>query len=746
MKVIRDILRWIVIGSVFLLPIVPFIVANSLFFPYITGKNFTFRFIVELMGGAWLALMLVWPAYRPRRSLVLAAYAFFVIVIGIADLHGAYPFKSIWSNFERMEGWVTLAHLLLYVLAATAVLTTENIWRRLFQVSLFASILLAIHGFMQFFCLVALDQGGTCGLGSRIDSTFGNPIYLAAYLLFHIFLAALLWTQMHRVRSVGTRFWPAFFYASVITIDTIALFLTGTRGTMLGLLGGAFLTLILLSIAPGERRLRRITAGAFVVLCLAGGTLFLARDTAFVNKVGFLGRLASISLSDSTTKARLINMSIAWQGVKERPLLGWGQENFALVFDKYYDPRMYAQEQWFDRVHDSIFDWWIAGGTLGLLAFLSVFALMLWILWRPFFGWSGEDAFTHVEKSILTGLLAGYFFHNLTVFDNLTSSILFVTLLGYVIFREINATKAAPIVEMTIMPEAAAWFVAPAAMLLAFASMFSINGSALAANKALIAALQGQPGGVQQNLNLFKQALSYNSFGTQEIREQLAQVTPQLLASNQVANNLKQQFVDLTVSELDKQSAASPLDARAPLFAGGVLDSAGLYKQAAEYYAKGLANSPKKQSILYQLGQNALAQGDTKQAVQYFADAYKLDTENVSAQIYYASVLIRVGQDSEADAVLQPLIATGQAAAPSIATAYASRGLYSKMIPIWQASVKVNPHVLTNVYTLAGAYYGLGDRASALSVLEQGRKDNPSAGAQIDEFEQQIKDGTLKLQ
>src|SRR3989338_11362526 len=97
-------LRWIVIGGIFLLLFVPLIVAQSLFFPYITGKNFAFRIIVEIMTGAWLALMLTRAEYRPRRSWILGALVIFTAVIAAADLFGAYPFKSFWSNYDRMDG------------------------------------------------------------------------------------------------------------------------------------------------------------------------------------------------------------------------------------------------------------------------------------------------------------------------------------------------------------------------------------------------------------------------------------------------------------------------------------------------------------------------------------------------------------------------------------------------------------------------------------------------------------------
>ena len=102
---------------------------------------------------------------------------------------------------------------------------------------------------------------------------------------------------------------------------------------------------------------------------------------------------------------------MAIKGFKERPILGWGQENFNIVFNKHYNPLM-DQEQWFDRTHNIILDWLIAAGILGALSYLSLFVAVLVLIWR-------RGTFTFVEKSILTGLFAAYFFHNMFVFDNL---------------------------------------------------------------------------------------------------------------------------------------------------------------------------------------------------------------------------------------------------------------------------------------------------------------------------------------
>ena len=435
--VIEKALRWVVISGVFALPFIILIVAQSMFFPFITGKNFTFRIIVEIIAGAWLALALVYPTYRPRRSWILGAFAIFVLIMAIADAQGAYPFKSFWSNYERMDGWVTLIHVLAYLVVASCVINSEKIWRLLFQVSLGVSVFVGIYGLLQIVGYTALGQGGGAGLTGRIDGTFGNPIYLAIYMLFHIAIAALLWLQMWNVRLPGKRTWSSLAYGGIILLDTATLLLSGTRGTMLGLIGGALIAVLLYAYFDGTKKIRTIAVALLVGVVVFGGVLKLAKDTPVVQSVGFLQRLATISLNDSTTKSRLLNMGMAWQGVKERPIFGWGQENYALVFDKYYDPRMYGQEQWFDRVHDVIFDWWVAGGTLGLLAYLSIFMAAFYTLWRTI-------NFSVAEKSLFTGLIIGYFVHNIFVFDNVSSWILFGTILAYIVWRAGGDKKNKP--------------------------------------------------------------------------------------------------------------------------------------------------------------------------------------------------------------------------------------------------------------------------------------------------------------
>ncbi len=684
-------LRYIVLGGIFALPLIVFLVTTSLFFPFITGKNFAFRIIVEVITGAWLALALINPVYRPRRLWLLGSFATFIAVIAFADALGVNPFKSFWSNFERMDGWVTLAHLFLYFVVASAVLSTEKLWRTFFQVSLAVSAIVALHGFLQLFGFASLNPGFSST--ARLDATFGNPIYLAAYMLFHVFLAALL--LAHVWREKVRMFKPeALLYIGVILLDTVMLFLTGTRGAIIGFVGGAVLAVLLFALsARGAGRMRLYAISSIVLVVLLAGSLYLVRDQTWVQNSPVLGRLATISLSEGTAQARVMNWGTAWKGFKERPILGWGQENFAIVFNKYYNPRMYAQEQWFDRVHNVVFDWLVAGGILGLLAYLSLFAFALRYIWRR---GTSNAAFTLSEQSILTGLLAAYFFHNLFVFDNIMSYVLFISVLAFIAFRAGIFSDSKKLFSNLLIPKGAYPIVAALAIVLVWGGAWFVNAKALAANKALLQALAPHQEGILKNLEYFEKAISYGSYGTQESREQFIQATAQLARIEEVPIATKQKFVETAAQQMFLQAQNSPLDPRFPLFLGSLLNTYGLYTEAQPVLERARQLSPTKQTILFELAANSIARNDLPGALQIYKQAYELEPNFKDARMYYAMTAIRAGQENLAEELLQPLVSSGRADAQvyfTLAAAYHAAGNSEKAIEQLEAAAKVDPNV-----------------------------------------------------
>lgn len=725
-------LRWIALAGIFALPFIVLIVSRTLFFPFITGKNFTFRILVEIVGGAWFALALVNPMYRPRRSWIVLAITAFVLVIGIADMFGVNPFKSFWSNYERMEGWVTLAHLLVYFLAAVSLLTTETLWKRWWQTSLAVSAMVSFYALLQLTGFVTMNQQS----GMRLDATLGNATYLAVYMMFHIFIAAIFlaksWVEKRTQRPMAV-----FAYGSLILVETLVLFFTATRGAMLGLIGGALLaSLILIIQAPRSRVAWRAGVGVACVISVLGA-VWLVRDSEFVKRIEPLQRLASLSFTETTIKSRFMNVGMAFQGFKERPILGWGQENYAVVFDKNYDPRMYGQEPWFDRVHNVIFDWLIAGGLLGLLAYLSLYAAALVSLWRG-------SSFAPFERALITGLLAGYLFYLLFTFDNILSYLLFFSLLAYIAMR--STKDARPIFEKSAVSVSIFPFIVALMVICVWGIAWFVNAHALAANKLIIFGLSPQPEGVMKNLEYFKESIAYGSAGTQEAREHLSQSASQVVSNSQVPVDVRQAFIETTVQEMQKQMQDSPLNARFPFFLGILLDAYGDYENARLALLRAHELSPRKQSIMFELGLNALARADTAEAMRVFKEAYELEPAYPDARLFYAAVAIHTGNEAIEREMIPILIEHDQSLELRILSAYATKGRYDAIAALALARIEKKPQELQPRLTYAAALYKMGEKNRAIAALENLKLALPSSAAQADSLITEIRAGTLQVQ
>jgi tetratricopeptide (TPR) repeat protein len=718
---IDNILKYILFTAIFLIPFIPFVVYGNLFFPFITGKAFVFRILVEIMVGVWLVLALRNPEYRIKNSLILVFSAIFVALIGLSDALGVNPLKSIWSNFERMEGWVTLVHLLLYLVVIGSVLTSSKLWARFLNTSIVASVGLSLYGFMQLLGVLEVHQGGV-----RLDATFGNSAYFAVYLLVHIFLMIFLLAKRKSLNMVS------YLYGLVIVLETVILYYTATRGAILGLLVGLMISAVIISLFEKENlKLKKTAIGGLVALVLFVGGFVLVKDSSFVQNSPVLKRFADISLQETTTKSRFLVWDMAFQGFKERPVLGWGQENFNYVFNKYYDPGMYAQEQWFDRTHNVFFDWLIAGGILGLLGYLSLFVAILYYLIRD-----KNSHFSLTEKAVLIGLLAGYFVHNFFVFDNLISYILFFSLLAYL--HNLNSGRILFNCDKAVGDKK--YFVAmPVIVVVMFGSIYFVNTKGFLTAYHLLEALRPQ-GNINVNLENYQKALSYESFGNQEVREQLGQFAIQV-ASAETTTEIKQGVADFSFSEMLKEIERDPNNARTEVIAGTLLSSFGAYDTAVPHFVRAGELSPKKQSILLMIGTVLQLQGKGEEAQVYYKQAYELDKSFKDAAAYYSANAIRLGDQKLADEILMEAYGTVLVDNPRIIQAYYDTKQYSKLVKILEFAVENDPANLQNHLSLAASYLDMGNSAKAIAVLQKAIEINPEFKEQGEFYISEIKAG-----
>lgn len=701
----KDAARWTALLALFAIPFLPLYVSNELFFPFITGKNFAFRILVEIAFVAYGFLALVDKRYRPKYSHMLAAFGGLVTWTAVANTFGVLPAKAFWSNFERMDGWVTLIHLFLFFIVAGAVLSVERLWRRwwLFFVSVAAVV--CLYGLVQLSGGAEIHQGGV-----RLTGTLGNAIYLAVYLMFAIFMACWL-----AVRSKG---WLRWLLIGFIALAFVIMFFTGSRGPLVGLiagtLSGAGIWLFLARKEWGKGAAAtgiKIALGSVAALVLAGGLLFAFKDSDTVTENPFLSRAASLFSVGNELEVREKLWGIAFKGIVDDPITGWGQEGFNHVFNKYYDPSLYDQEAWFDRAHNMYIDWFVAGGVPAGLLFVALLGFGFIALMRL-------PGASRAERVFLASAFIAYAIQALVVFDNLFS---YVPLMMLLAVAHVQSGKDIKVLENA--PEVGAdsrigYTVAGIGVVLVAATIWTVNMPGMQAANHLVYAVSPSQG-APTSLNRFEEALAANSFASQEIREQLSAFASALSENETVPEQIRKEFLVRAMDEMEKEVIGSPNDARLRVQYASLMKAAGNVEGALAQYEAALALSPKKQGIyisrgfmFYDLGENESAQRD-------FARAYELDPSFPSLNKSIATGYIVTGDIAKGKEIAMETFGTSTPDDDSFFLAYYRAKAWNELIAVAQAGIAARSDNPESHYRLAQAYAAAGRFTEARTQIAQ---------------------------
>ncbi|MBI2591791.1 MAG: O-antigen ligase family protein [Candidatus Brennerbacteria bacterium] len=414
-----------IFGSVFSI----LIVSTSTLFPFIVGKYVFFRSMVSLAAVFYLILVLNGWRFKTDRFSFLKnplfiAVSVFVLMFFLAGIFGVDFKNSFWSNFERGEGIFAMFHYFLFMIMSLLFFERDKDWENFFKASIIAGVLMSFYGFAQKLSLPGVINIGV-GWYGRMQASLGNPAYVSAVALFFAFYAAYLLSQ-------ESKYWKKIFYIFSLVVFAAGFIFTETKGAFIGFGLAFFISLgyLLFKLPKGKLKNYAIAAAAFVILL--AGFLFAFRDSEFIKKLP-ASRVLFISLSDQTAQTRLWTWGSAWRGFLERPIFGWGPENFSLAFDKYFDTRHFkginiSTETWFDRAHSVFFDYLSETGIFGVISFLGIFVLNFWAIFKIKF----NNVF---QKTFAMALPIAYLGQGLLLFDVLPIYINLFLFWGFLIHK-----------------------------------------------------------------------------------------------------------------------------------------------------------------------------------------------------------------------------------------------------------------------------------------------------------------------
>ncbi len=456
----EQVLRFGVFAGIALLLLTPFVVTSHTIFPYIVGKAVWSRSIIEVTFALWAALALAKPEYRPRRSWLLVVLAAGLAVSLLTACFGVSIQRSLWSTYERMQGLVDLAHWLALAVVLVSVLRTGTAWRTLLGASAGAGTTMACLIIARHYELDVPFYGNM--LEPRMSGPFGNPLFLSFYMLANLMvslgLAVRFWLnsagpatplaqprgrrrakmpEKHR-QGQATR-WLIGLLGVAAALHLWVLTLAGSVGRFAGLF--ASIGFVAVSYAfLGRGRSRWIAAAMVVFLGVSAigmGMRFAATDrpATLLPDHPVARYVASVHIQRPGVQSRLAAWKAGIKGFAERPVLGWGPENFVVVFGRFASGYgAFAQPH--DQAHGKLVEVAATTGVAGLAAYLALWTLTFLVVWRAARGMeTGERALTLFVGAALAGDLVQSQF----LFDTAVNSLQTIMLLGFVVSLEVAA-------------------------------------------------------------------------------------------------------------------------------------------------------------------------------------------------------------------------------------------------------------------------------------------------------------------
>ena len=435
-------------------------------FPYLVGKALLSRCLIEVIFVAWTVLAVLNPAYRPPRSLLLGLLAVALGVAMVSALLGVSVVRSLFSTYERMGGVLDQAHWFAFAVVLVSVVRLAQ-WRVVLNANLVVGLVIALWAAGQHFDVEALLWAWSKEGYGKITATLGNPLHLGAYVLVNSIVAAGFFVESLSARRGA----QLFARASSTSADASAADVAGTRGRTTGgdgfraalpwlarlfwglcaLVGAWVVTLTaarsaFLGLVAGfaavaalfaylERGRVRLAIGAAAGLLGAAVVVFALMVTTLEGTPGSQQARSSnplvertLAFSKRTVQTRLAAWDAAAKGFLERPVFGWGPENYVVVLGR-HGSDLGAEMRIHDNAHGRLAEELATKGSVGVVSHLAIWAGLLIVGLRAARRMGRRERIVPVFAG---GALVGHFAYALVSPEVVTSTLQFTLLFAFV--------------------------------------------------------------------------------------------------------------------------------------------------------------------------------------------------------------------------------------------------------------------------------------------------------------------------
>ncbi len=363
----------------------------------------------------------------------------FLVFLGITALSVIFSEDIMFSFFAspvRAGGVLNLLFLFIFSLSLAIFINKED-WNKLFKILFAFGVIISLFGIVQYFNLF---NNIFLSSEKKIPSFLGNSTFLAIYMMFLSILSLkFLLQEVNKNKKI--------VYAGLLGLFLFIILITGARATYLGIFAAFLYFLFFYPIKKNYYlKIFKISTAVLLVLSVV---LVIYVNTAqklpnFIENSPRLSYIFKNRLSMEIIARDLLGTRFAvWNttisAIKEKPLLGWGPENFYIGFEKYYNPvALGSQDSWWDRPHNIFLEIAISSGLLALIFYIAFWIVLWWQLQKLKHinsvlsekEYEIKQITAHALQAMFIGYLTALFFN----FDSFATYLISYFFIGYSLY------------------------------------------------------------------------------------------------------------------------------------------------------------------------------------------------------------------------------------------------------------------------------------------------------------------------
>lgn len=701
------------------------------------------------------------------------------LIFVIATIFSANFSNSLFNTPQRAGGSLNYFLYIIFAALSFLMIQDEKKWKKLWIIALSVGILTAFIAIEQKYQVspLGLIESATV----QTPSTMGGPIFFGNYLILLTFLPLIF-------LFIEKKWKVKIIYLSIFLLFIFVLiFCAEKRGPIAGLIAG-----ILFFVLFYPKKLLRLKISILLV-CILGiiGLQFLRINpeislfqenktiNSLLNKISVMNPLSLKSLG-----VRSSGWILAVEGIKDKPLFGWGPENYSIAFDKYYDPKLQGlkmdptpwgtHSSWWDKPHNFLLDYAVSTGIIGLLMFLLLVGTIFWKLFllrriqintgamehdSPQINMDKKNADLHRYQMWAHGAqttFVAYFVALFFSFDTVPTFIVFFLLIAFslflikktLIYADSGSTDLRGYTKNNLHKYRWPIVVVLGIILLWFCWNWNIK-PLLINEKINIALAQDEAGNYKAATTLMDKISKQHSFLDNYLRLKYLYALANRIADFREKAPDKKALLEKALETAEENAKSRQTYVRDWIYLGDFLNMAmesnfwpekknEFMEKANTAFKKAFEISPKRQEIYLEWIKTDIIANKYNDAEKRSQACIDLNPETKECYWMMGLSQIFLGKNSEAEKNIEIAkksgVGNGKEDLLQLAKAYGDTKNYLPLVKIYQSIITIEPENPQHYASLAFVFKALGEykvaKEQALEIL----KLAPEAKADVDKF------------